>query len=445
MTLSLENNLVPMAKGFMAHCDLNNTEFGAVVAREPRLFLANWRSNLLPTMKFVEERAGLSKSQLRSVIVTFPKLPLYSVERNIRPKLDMIEDALQASSSGLSLADMVEMRPRLLQETPIALARRLQYPELILHGRNQRLSRRPRRVLELSIATGEVLASFPSAKYAAAQLNVSTQSVNHLCRNCLEFRGRKYQYEGDKVSPPPPSNIDRATDKAFSGVQSEGVVHLSAWVAGAAYPPDSRDQARGIRRNGGITIYLPQAEDGVSGLESEFGPVASNCFTQLMPSDETNSTCLDQGRILLGFPYQSPSRRRCELYACYEALRLILYLLREEAHTNKDFRRLKYQFDIYAASNYASSVLANITRLEEWGSCQSVDEFSKMDNLPQQWVNKDLLYPVARTYWNMVKTGKLSISFHHVVDGPQDETTRSLLQFARTAAKWQYDRTLRVV
>ena len=98
----------------------------------------------------------------------------------------------------------------------------------------------------------------------------------------------------------------------------------------------------------------------------------------------------DASTLIIGYPYTRPSRRRCSLYACREALRVAKKWLLQQNSSSATIT-------IACESNYALNLLLNSTRLFGWGSAASIEELQFNGPGELYEANPDILYTIART------------------------------------------------
>ncbi len=252
-----------------------------------------------------------------------------------------------------------------------------------------------------------------------------------------------------------------ATGGDLSAAEASPPPQLTIFVSGRAYPPDNMKQVRGQRRAGGLAIYLPQVYyyywnncptgQGGFAVAVKLQQAATSCLEQTLYFDtglETTTNFAD-GTILLAYPYLRPSRNRCSLYVCRDALRLVSELIRQDR--KKDQHKEPLQVILYTDSSYAWKMLHNVTRLLLWGSHSTIESFLQTHGHRDDGsglTNLDILYPLCRTYYRLVTDQNVNVSFRHVsetyrVDGPRDAKSIKMPLLAMQAAAIQYERVLK--
>jgi hypothetical protein len=256
---------------------------------------------------------------------------------------------------------------------------------------------------------------------------------------------------------------NRVEDGRFN--VSETGCCLVVYVSGRIFPPDDASEVRGKRRAGGMAIAMPSLSPSFSKV---FRQSCEKCFSSQLLS--TKNCAYDENGsgfvALLGYPYLRPSRRRCSLYVCREALRVVRQLFLEVSEASKEAQACDYSggevcprasmhIQIVTDSNYVFELLQDTGELLEWGSKPSQRDFAFTGEVEEWTANTDILYPLSRTYFNLVRPDsnvftafQTNLTVNFMVDaGVSDarETNRAFLEnmgvWASAAAEWQYKRS----
>lgn len=481
MGLSLEDTLRPTATALMETCGLAPEELGNILDRSPNILSLSWKRNVEPTLGFLRDRLGMTQSQLKNIVFTTPRVLTHSVKSSLEPKLHMIQASLNHEGSPQQATKVVLTNPALLVTSNFVLQNRLRSGTAVtkaLQPRSQGSRKRMRSVLKIDPVIDEVIQEYPNARAAAKELGTSAPNMYNILQTGRLWKGVRYSYgSSEKPSsdssdptpqPLPPSSqlklqgtrrsnskplvfkglrsLLRASDYATAALSTNNTtVRIIVYSSGRAYPPDDSNKVRGMRRTGGVVLYFPQIDryHGGPELSTRLRLAAERSFSQIMPVEDDRS-CYNDGRILIGFPYLRPSRNRCELYACHDALKVVHQLLKYEASLSASLQ--KVQVDIYTDSDYSFKLLHNTTRLHEWG--QSETKFDYNGPGPTWRVNPDLLHPLSRSFYRLVEQqdtddlgqpivlGKqVKVSFHHAA-GSMSE----LHGYAKRAAMWMDQR-----
>ena len=237
---------------------------------------------------------------------------------------------------------------------------------------------------------------------------------------------------------------------------------------------DSIKEVRGQRRSGGISFYFPQIHRGSSELQSLFESAANANFGMIMPKTAGgDGSDFAQGMVSMGFPFLRPSRNRCDLYACYAGLKMILDLLKHGGNYRNGAMGLNdvtFHLDVCTDSGYAWKLLQDIDELSDLGSLRTLDDFcdayvkiKKRDmsdddvnnKAALSFVNPDILYAlcinlrklvdgkVADADGNIISVGcSNSIRFMHSGEmlGQNSglDFSSQMMFFSKRAAMWQF-------
>ena len=104
----------------------------------------------------------------------------------------------------------------------------------------------------------------------------------------------------------------------------------------------------------------------------------------------------ESSKLIAVFPLVNPSTRRCELFACTRALRILEELLRVERN---DDSNVFYDIKVYTDSDYVWKIVKSKARLLEIGSSSSSQEMlTRYFDEVNYSVNVDILYPLVRSF-----------------------------------------------
>ena len=512
---SLNQTIIPAVEGLRGTCGLSYGEIGSMFVQVPQLILLNQKTNLDPKVEFLRKRLELSQSSLRNLLITMPRILVHSVATSLEPKLQMLEEAANAANETETVKKIVIGNPSLLLSNKKLLERRIgsfrmsnnTFVETFQPRRSQldekkkihfpRI-RRKRPVLELSNKV--VLQTLVDVDTAASTIGTSRANMYDIIKTGRLFKGKSYVYgsleknvsSGSEAALESPKNDDRKATflRSFkmnytpqeSGVclvdvlrhssvlsqagikfkSESNTIHLVAFVSGRTYPPERYREVKGRRKAGGMSMFFPQLRGSHTG-EKLLRAAAERCFAnQIMPHSENyNGTRYCDGVVLVGYPYTRPSRNRCGLYVCRDVLRVIFELLSLESSCPK-LQKSTVEIDIFTESSYAWNILQNSTSLLRWGSSVRKDDFVYDGDAPKWKVNPDILYPLSRTYFRVVKQDlvprdgripaslaqALHIRYRHQSEVEwtwDDSTWKTIGGLAETAASWQYERSQKLL
>jgi mTERF len=415
-------------------CGLSRNETGEVFSRVPALLLLSWHGKLEPKLTFLMNRLGLNHSELRNLVLSSPIALTYSLHLKLSPAIDFVEDQLSKSPAlNITAKDLLLKRPSLVRMDKEELATaigRMEPFDKDLQDRQDEFrflsNGRKNVVLELS-QNGTVMSEFASVKDAAASVGRSVSYMYHLISRSKVFRGRKYFYGGrmsqqDQVGSTTPSetgigaaNIVSAKSKTSHASDVTEAVHmetkgcrLSVYVSGRVYPPDNKSTARGVRRAGGMAIAMPALSGELSAalehvLNEDFRP-------QLLGFKSCQVHESEKGLVaLIGYTNLGPSRRRCGLYSCFIALRIVtqLYMFLDKRRRSQSLDEgscppMPRYVDIITDSDYVYNLLKDKDQLWEWGSAQTLEEFKGNVRGSKKFANTDIVYTLSRAHHKLV-------------------------------------------
>jgi len=123
-------------------------------------------------------------------------------------------------------------------------------------------------------------------------------------------------------------------------------------------------------------------------------------------------------RALMGYPLLNPSRRRCSIYGCHMALKVVSQLLLVvgsqsgqktlSGSTNGTDLSLcpplpPTRVDIVTDSSYVYHHIHDSAKLLEWGSQPRMEDFVYAGDDDTWEANLDLIYPLAKAYYRLVE------------------------------------------
>jgi len=429
---SEEKFLRPLVDKFTSECgDLSFAEFGQILAQVPQLL--RYSSVTMPQkLRFIKDRLGLTGDQIKPMIQTAPRVLLQSIPTTLEPKIEMIE-----SVSGSAYRDILQSNPSLLTLSRSKLKASVQRADTdggesiaVALAQPSKGKRRRKEIWMLS-ESREVKKKFSCVSEAARHANTSEPNMYNAVKNGRVLKGRLYVY-AQTNTPAVDEFVDYASQ--MKGLLQEGAVksasnitHLTIHTSGRAFPPE--DTVRGRRRAGGMALQV------LSWSPDEWRRTCANIWRgrrlRLLADGQT---------VILGYPFLRPSRPRCSLYACEEALRVASQFAKMSSPDT-----LQRSISIVTDSGYVFGLLQNTTQVLEWGLAETKDDFlSSWDKHPQSCelhqANPDILYPLSRLCYQMVEKSNKVVSLRFL-SGNLDDNARRLRDGARLAAKLMYDST----
>lgn len=458
---SLERYLWPMARAFCSSCrdgddnGMTLTDYGRIVAQVPELLRYSCQT-LEHKLQFLRDRLGLTGKQLKSMVQTTPRILLQSIPTSLLPKIDLIESLGANNYTGSREA--IRNNPSLLVISKSALKQRLlrsgslSTPEVSLaealsKPTTKGLQRKSIWLLSSTSDTREVDVEFSGVAAAASHAETSQSNMYNALRLGRLLNGRQYVYANatKRVSDCDwKKDLDAlmrakvSIDKDFVSLdkylnqksehenESHTIPHLIIYTSGRAFPPE--DTVRGRKRSGGLAFQIRNWS------AVEWRQTCSKMWQglrlRLLPDSHT---------LIVGYPYTRPSRRRCSLYACREALRVATKWLSLITSPNA-------VISIVSDSNYVLELLHNSSQIMEWGRAETRGDFVFTGPVELHMANPDILYPLARTYYRLVEQDRmLPIKMKsknvtvHFLPADTSDSARRLQDGAKLAAKLMYD------
>ena len=332
---SLNGHLRPLCTSMCTRCgNMTADEFGKILRRAPSLALSNWKQNLSIKLEYLAERLLFSPTDLKQMVLRQPQILLRGMKSYIAPRLDLIEE----STSEKETREAVLHNPAILLSPLPKLQARLVRAEKV-HSNGEpfsesltKNSRRSRPVGLLGFDEKSIERRFDSAQEAANYANVSKSYMCQILKRKQTLRGRRYVVmEAQAIletcatasSGKTVGSVDVSKTTVSTAIASESSLardlvrlvsleprsnKLTINVAARAFPPEHN--LRGRRRSGGMALQVP------SWTVQDWKKVVSRLWKG------QRYRLLNDGRtLLLGYSYTRPSRTRCSLVACREALR----------------------------------------------------------------------------------------------------------------------------
>ena len=330
---SLEGYLRPLCTNLCKKCgNMTMIEFGFVLERAPEMALCNWKNNLEVKLDFMADRLDLSPDDLKSIVMKTPRVLMKGLKTSLSPKLDTLEeisstdDTRQAilANPSLLLLSRASFQKCLDRISSIYAAENISLVEALNQTRTRR--RRSKQVVCLLGADNEIVEQrFESVEEAASHANFSRSYMYSRLRQGHKIRGRRYILVSDdpgdsakdpenRLVQPRDGNSNSCNDSLTRDIarlvslEPRPLQKLTIYVAARAFPPE--DILRGRRRAGGMALQIP------SWTVQDWKKVVPQLW-----NGQRYRLLKDGNTLLLGYSYTKPSRSRCSLYACREALR----------------------------------------------------------------------------------------------------------------------------
>ncbi|KAL7560710.1 hypothetical protein ACA910_021440 [Epithemia clementina (nom. ined.)] len=493
---SLDGHLRPMALGFVnilaasiddeegkhdGGKDLWELVGQKIIGKAPELLKFNWSRNLEPKITFLLQHCG-SKVTSRLLLQT-PRVLCQSLKNSLLPKLDLIQQ--YHPGANVDTMAVLYQSPSLLLLSKRALEPRLQRMATMLDqgkaeghaggdsvvASHHNATDQQRNIKELASSLASVGCFFQNNQTSsfAQQTTLSSNSmrlrwqvssynrdtatstsqkasrslVKDLVARLLPLDDESCHLSGTTATAlPPSSNMTTKINNTF---------FLTLFVAARAYPSEA--WIRGRRRSGGMAFHVPQFAS-----RDTWRPIVSMLWKgQKMQVLQNGKT------LILGYNYIRPSRCRCSLYAIRDALRTARAWIQKQEqealrHGNNNCKGTVpdasppssencYMIEIVTDSNYCLDLLSNETKIMGWGQAETLEAFlsdhakdlasfsflaSVSSGQYYHALNVDILYPLSRTYSNLVKNYNVKVLF-------RKEFLHDLGDAAKLAAQLTYE------
>ena len=457
--LSLTENLRPKVASMMKLCALGPHEIGNVVSTSPQELLLSRKSKIEPTLIYLSNTLMLKEPrELGELILKAPRILRQGIETSLARKIDMLANSKGQKSKEMATS-IVRNNPSLLTNSNTILEDRIKRCPI-----NMSLSEwllpstrgRPKVIQKSSTADikAEPILASPSADTtldtsltkiygniasAANDLGITKSAVCKACENKVPIVDGTYLYLLKDLQLTSSNAIQ--THK-----QPESkTIPVSIFCAGGMYPSERDDVARGQSRTGGLSIqvFTDESIHDKAHFLHEFSIAAKSCFGITVPTDK------DDSKLIAIFPGFIPTKRRCELFSCQSALRIIEAFLR----TKSSEENLLYDIKVYTDSGYAWKLVRSKEKLLDLGACVSSKEMMARLEMANYTVNIDILHPLVRSFTRLNGRNdpsrlepfkNASVEFRHSMDeiplGSGLAYLSRLKREARFAAMWQFNR-----
>jgi len=459
---SFKGRLEPISMAFCQRCCMSLADFGSMVARVPPLLALNYET-LSSKVDFLQLKLEISDSPMRTLLMDAPWLLRQSIS-GLDSKIDLF---LQFENG----KQFLQANPSLLLSTRKVLEQRLERSRINNSSVLSPLGTRDRSVVLLAsdktVATPgsrarindafsassisfllnasslRVEREFKNAAQAAEYAGMSLSNMRVMLRVKLSWKGRhfisardlyKFTSVDDNSCLAHTSDSrrtkalagklskDASLSSSAQGAESKSTQNqknrpddgnnstrlnrtLTIFSSGRAYP--TKCEVRGSRRAGGMALHIV-----------DWGPNDWQGYEKLWHGQRVKLVCSHQPTrsciFLWGYPYTRPSRPRCSLYVCRQALRIAREWIAREHERDTAAGRTEpvdYEIVLVTDTSYVSQLLSNTSQLLEWGKLEqerraapeAANAYPKLDvPMPSHLVNADILYPLTQTWLHIV-------------------------------------------
>ena len=413
MGLSLVENLRPKIVSIMKLCSLRPVQVGSVVSTSPQILLLSRKSKIEPTLKSISTELRITEpSEIGNIVLSTPRVLNQGLESSIATKIELLMKYSKTEKSRDTAIRILRCNPALLVTSNAVLEDRIErcpfdttdlatWLRPTTKGRRKAISQQstiPTTTLSddpIVVSSSpyssldsldSVIRIYRNVEYAAKELDKAKSMIVESCNTNTGLDGMYYKSLSNLpfTTPREPPTISHDTK----------TIPISIFTTGGIYPSDSATVARGQRRSGGLVIQI--FSDGSRHDKSQFlrnfHNAAQSCFGQHVPIEIQD----ESSKLIAVFPLVNPSKKRCELFACTRALRIIEELLRVERN---DDSNVFYGIKVYTDSDYVWKIVKSKARLLEIGSSSSSQEMlTRYFDEVNYSVNVDILYPLVRSF-----------------------------------------------
>lgn len=450
MGYSLAGSLRPKVCCLMTKCALNQYQVGVMIATAPSILELSLKGKIEPTLRHLSEILDIvSPHDLGTLLMAAPRIILHSIASHAG-KFALLENVLGTKNKAI---EIVRNNPSLMTWSLNALKERIEQTldsntdiftslQPSAKGRRRLIPQSPstahynKAVVISTDSTFQSISSiYPTITAAAKETKTAKSDIKNAvesgkCVDATFFSYLTQLPESNKASKDQSEDDDKVT--------------LSIFVSGSVHPGDRIDIPRGSSRTGGVCLKVAEAD-----LHRDFGDVvndfhaaATACFGVVL-----NPVAGDA--ILLVFPLLNASKNRCDLFACWAALRVLETLIKAR---RKSGDNNEYDIKIFSDSNYALKLASNTHRLLKLGkSFTFSQELLTSLGMNRAYSNVDILHPLARSFSRLngqeeppqsrnKAVDRTKVQFLHTMESKTTDTGILVERHAKTAAKWQYSR-----
>jgi len=383
----------------------------SIVKRAPILFQYN-PDSLKLKMEFLQEHLGLDRPErVGDLVQRAPSLLMHSI-KTIKSKIQLLEGK---NFNVLS-------NPSLLLNSKSRLAKRLATAKtppdieaLSVRGRSRPVWLICKGGGATQDHTGKnVVKEFATVAEAAEHAGMSASNMYKILRrdDSRVVGGERLSYVyGSASAKHLGTETPRRRRQRSPAVAAEITKKpsLVVYTSGQAYPPEAT--IRGRRRGGGMSISIPCWSGETWEAVLTTSPIYKN--RQMRLANAVDTTATDGKMLLLGYPYTRPSRSRCSLYVCREALLLVREWMRLFASSEHP-----REIIIVSDSNQVVEALSRYHRMSASASVADAAETKTATLLPKipYRFNPDILEPLRTTVDSLRTEFHVSVRWQRAIE-----------------------------
>jgi mTERF len=431
---SLERHLRPFVKMMCRQCgDMTPFECGQVLLKVPTL-LRYTVTTVEQKLEYLRCRLDLNCNELKNMVIATPRFLKDGVS-GFALKISELESL----GTGRTAHDILLENPFLLT-APIKTIQSLQ--KALTAGNSGTagkvtvvVGRPSKTVWMLSTKGGNVVAKeFGSVSDAAQYAETTRSAMYAVLRSGKMLRGKVFVYANAQSDDFSTLESREANTAINLKGESQNVLvletaeertdtltgHLIIHTTGCAFPPAG--PILGRPRTGGMALQIR------SWTRNDWRFYCSSLWKgsriRLLPDGHT---------VILGYPFVRPTRLRCSLYACSEAIRVAKEWCQHVSATN-------VTISISCDSYYVAGLLRNASQVMEWSSPsnQGPENFCKADSNVLNLLSKSVHNLASEYNLDDVTKKNITILFLPPNETPMKLKSKALIKQAEVAARLMY-------
>jgi hypothetical protein len=437
---SLDRYWIPLIQIIRSHLkdengqDMTYEECGRLFYRLPDILRFSSRS-INDKLQFLgEQLTEIETHELKAMLLNYPQILAMGIQSSLHPKIVFLESVVGKSR----VSEYLKNNPILLTISMERFRERIQsdawstnpIPVSVDGSKDlssKNFGRRTRKTVQiLTYANNKTVVEreFGSVLEAATFAEIPKAKMYTIIRSGRLVDGRKYVYAGNLDQDAHLRENHAAPTGTHKSEDSAKMSQLIIYSSGRAFPPE--DTVRGRRRAGGMALQIH------NWTSTDWKQSCSNLWKgtrlRLLPDEQT---------LIIGYHYLRPSRRRCSLYAAFQALRVAREWLKQISSHSAVIH-------IASDSNYVVNLLKNTTQLFEWGRAEKRKDFVVDGQGNPHEVNPDILFPLSRLYFRLIQQDTVDVALKKNVTvvftvANACESQHRLYDGAKLAAKLMYD------
>jgi hypothetical protein len=440
---SLDRHWIPLVQTICTHLkdengqDMTCLECGRILCRLPDLLRFSTRSIQDKLQFLCDHLMEIETHEWKVILQKYPQILVMGIQSSLLPKIELLESVIGKNT----VSKFIQNNPILLTMCMEKFRARIQsieyHPTYFMpvianssddlsstKSLERRQTKKTIQVLTMNANNKTVVErEFRNVVEAATFAEITYAKMYNTIRSGRLINGSKYVY-AEKHDDDDALILESQSAPTIEPEDSGNMSQLIIFSSGRAFPPE--DTVRGRRRSGGMALQIH------NWTSTDWKKSCANLWKGMrlrLLSDEQT--------LMIGYHYLRPSRRRCSLYAAFQALRIAREWL-------KHISAPTVVIYIASDSNYVVNLLTNTTQLFEWGRTEKRKDFMVYGQGNPNEVNPDILFPLSRLYFRLIEQDAVDLAFRKnvtVIFTAADacESHHRLYDGAKLAAKLMYD------